>query len=47
MSLIEYLIDTIKLRTCLIQKQFDETEIDNIFQAIAESSLVSSRVDGD
>lgn len=47
MSLVEYLIDTIELRANLVNKHFDEIEIEKIFQSIAESSLVVSRVDGD
>lgn len=47
MSLTEFLLDTINLRTSLVQKQFDDTQIEQILDAIAESSLIVTRVDGD
>lgn len=47
MSLVECLIETIKLRQILVQKQFDETEIEQIFDAISESSIISDELHGD
>lgn len=45
--IIESLIDTIELRRTLVQRGFNDYEIEGIFEAIEVSSLKAVKLNGD